>query len=263
MPGASRHRRVFVPVLTALVVLAWAALAAIGASPYGRWLEHGDFAAAGPIAAWCRSLPGGTLLLPAALQAIAWVLMITAMMLPSALPLVGAFDRLASARPDRSRLLALLVAGYVAVWAAFGLVAHGLHAALLAAAQQWSPLAAHAWVIGAATLALAGAFQFSRLKHLCLDKCRTPLGFVIEHWRGRRQAGQAFLLGAHHGLFCVGCCWALMLLMFIVGAGSLGWMLLLAALMAVEKNLPWGRRLSAPLGFVLLAAAAALVLLRA
>ena len=262
MPAAVRHRRVFVPVLLALVALAWAALAAIGASPYGRYLQHGDFAAAGPIAELCRSLPGG-MLLPAAVQALAWVLMIAAMMLPSALPLVTAFDRLASTRADHSRLLVLLVAGYVAVWAAFGLVAHALHAALLAAAQQLPGLAAHAWAIGAATLALAGAFQFSRLKHLCLDKCRTPLGFVIEHWRGRRQAWQAFTLGAHHGLFCVGCCWALMLLMFVVGAGSLGWMLLLAALMAVEKNLPWGRRLSAPLGAALLAAAAALVLLRA
>jgi predicted metal-binding membrane protein len=262
MPAAARHRRIFVPVLLALVALAWAALAALDASPYARYLDHGDFAAEGPIAEWCLSLPGGSLLLPAALQALAWVLMIAAMMLPSALPLVTAFDRLASSRADRSRLLALLVAGYVAVWAAFGLVAHGLHAALLAAAQQLPGLAANAWVIGAATLALAGAFQFSRLKHLCLDKCRTPLGFVIEHWRGQRQAWQAFALGAHHGLFCVGCCWALMLLMFVVGAGSLGWMLLLAALMAVEKNLAWGRRLSAPLGFVLLAAAVALVLLR-
>ncbi len=263
MPAVAPHRRVFVPVLLALVVLAWAALAAIDASPYARYLEHGDFVAAGPIAEWCRSLPGGTLLLPAAFQATAWVLMIAAMMLPSALPLVTAFDRLASARADRSRLLVLLVAGYVVVWAAFGLVAHGLHAALLAAAQQLPGLAAKAWAVGAATLALAGAFQFSRFKHLCLDKCRTPLGFIIEHWRGRRQAWQAFALGAHHGLFCVGCCWALMLLMFVVGAGNLGWMLLLAALMAVEKNLAWGRRISAPLGWALLVAAAALVLLRA
>jgi len=108
-------------------------------------------------------------------------------------------------------------------------------------------------------IGVAGAFQFSRLKYRCLDKCRTPLSFVIEHWRGRAQTWQAFLLGAHHGLYCVGCCWALMLLMFVVGAGSLGWMLLLAAAMAVEKNMPWGRRLSAPLGVALLAWAALLV----
>ena len=93
MPAAARHRRVFVPVLLALVALAWAALAALDASPYGRWLEHGDFAAAGPIAEWCRSLPGGTLLLPAALQALAWVLMIAAMMLPTTYPVLAMFQR--------------------------------------------------------------------------------------------------------------------------------------------------------------------------
>jgi predicted metal-binding membrane protein len=89
------------------------------------------------------------------------------------------------------------------------------------------------------------------------------LGFVIEHWRGPAPARQAFLLGAHHGVFCVGCCWALMLLMFALGTGSLGWMLLLAVLMAVEKNLPWGRRLSAPLGIALLAGALVVVAVHA
>jgi predicted metal-binding membrane protein len=74
----------------------------------------------------------------------------------------------------------------------------------------------------------------------------------MEHWRGRRDQGQSFLLGVHHGLFCIGCCWALMLLMFGVGAGSFGWMLVLGAIMAVEKNMPWGRRLSMPLGLLLL-----------
>ncbi|MGA0525166.1 DUF2182 domain-containing protein, partial [Escherichia coli] len=82
--------------------------------------------------------------------------------------------------------------------------------------------------------------------------------FVISHWRGRARERQAFALGLRHGLFCVGCCWALMLLMFVVGAGSLGWMLALAALRAIEKNVSWGRRLSAPLGVALLAGAALL-----
>ena len=119
--------------------------------------------------------------------------------------------------------------------------------------------ARHGWVLGAVTIAVAGAFQFSSLKYRCLEKCRTPLSFVIERWRGQAQGRQAFVLGAHHGLFCVGCCWALMLLMFAVGTGSLGWMLLLAAVMAIEKNVRWGRRLSAPLGVALLAWAFVLV----
>ncbi len=78
------------------------------------------------------------------------------------------------------------------------------------------------------------------------------MSFVTEHWRGSRERSRSFLLGAHHGLFCVGCCWSLMLVMFAVGLGSLGWMLALGAVMAVEKNVSWGRKLSAPLGAVLI-----------
>jgi predicted metal-binding membrane protein len=198
-------------------------------------------------------------IVPALLYAAAWALMITAMMLPTTLPLYATVERLASGRPDRGRLLWLLGLGYFAVWAAFGLVAHVLHAGLLMGIGRVPALALNPWAIGAVTLGVAGAFQFSRLKHRCLERCRSPLSFAIEHWRGRDQASQAFALGVHHGAFCVGCCWALMLLMFVVGAGSLGWMLLLAAVMATEKNLPWGRRLSAPLGIALLSGAALLV----
>jgi predicted metal-binding membrane protein len=115
------------------------------------------------------------------------------------------------------------------------------------------------WALAAAVLAIAGLFQFSRLKYHCLDKCRTPLSFAIEHWRGEAERRQALLLGLHHGLFCVGCCWAIMLLMFVVGTGSVGWMLALGAVMAIEKNAPRGQMLSAPLGVGLLAWSGAIV----
>lgn len=258
-PGVSRHRRVFVPVLAALVGLAWLTLWAWARSPYGRYLAHDDWTASGPAAFLCRAIPAGGVVVPLALYAAAWILMTTAMMLPTTLPLFNAFDRLTGQRPDHGRLLVLLGLGYVTVWGAFGLLAHGLHSGLLALLARAPALAWHGWLIGAATLALAGGFQFSALKHRCLDKCRTPLGFVIAHWRGQAQARHAFVLGMHHGLFCVGCCWALMLLMFVLGAGSLGWMLLLAAVMAIEKNTRWGRHLGAPLGFALLAWAVVLV----
>jgi predicted metal-binding membrane protein len=263
MVDAARHRRVFLPVLGALIALAWVALWAWARTPYGRYMDHGDWTASGPAAFLCRVVPAGSVVVPAALYGAAWILMSAAMMLPTTLPLFNAFDRLVAQRADRARLLTLLGLGYMAAWGAFGLLAHVLHAALLAWVGSVPALAWNGWLIGAAIIAVAGAFQFSTLKYRCLDKCRTPLSFVIEHWRGRSQAWQAFLLGAHHGLFCVGCCWALMLLMFAVGAGSLGWMLLLAAVMAVEKNLPWGRRLSTPLGVALLAWAALLVVTRA
>jgi predicted metal-binding membrane protein len=261
--GASRHRRVFVALLATLVALAWLALWAWARSPYGRYLEHGDWTASGPAAFLCRVVPAGDVVVPALLYALAWILMTAAMMLPTTLPLFNAFDRLTADRPDHARLLVLLGLGYMAVWGAFGLLAHALHGALLGLLERAPTLAWHGWVIGAATIALAGAFQFSKLKHRCLEKCRTPLSFVIEHWRGQAQARHAFALGLHHGLFCVGCCWALMLLMFALGTGSLGWMLLLAAVMAVEKNLRWGRHLSAPLGIALLAWAGVLVVTHA
>ncbi|WP_321951833.1 DUF2182 domain-containing protein [Paraburkholderia bannensis] len=259
MPGAARHRRIFVPVLGALVLLAWMTLWLWARSPYGRYLDHGDALLAGPGAGLCRAIPGGSPVLQAVLYALSWTLMIMAMMLPTTLSLFGAVERIVAGRPDRMRVLWLLVLGYVAVWSAFGLLAHGLHTLLLNGFSRVPMMLGYGWLIGAVTLAGAGAFQFSKLKHRCLEQCRTPLSFVIGHWRGRAPSREAFALGLRHGLFCVGCCWALMLLMFVVGAGSLGWMLVLACVMAVEKNISWGQRLSTPLGGALLTWSALLI----
>lgn len=261
--GLSRHHRVFLPILAALVALAWVALWAWTRSPYGRYLEHADWTASGPAAVLCRAVPAGSVVVPLVLYAAAWILMTAAMMLPTALPLFNVFDRLTAGRADHVRLLAWLVSGYMTVWGAFGLLAHGLHGAMLSLVASLPGLSWHAWLVGATVMALAGAFQFSRLKYQCLEKCRSPLSFVVAHWNGHAQAWHAFALGAQHGLFCVGCCWALMLLMFAFGTGSLGWMLVLAAVMAIEKNVPWGRRLSAPLGVALLSWAGLLVLTHA
>lgn len=259
MPGTARHRRIFLPVLGAMVVLAWMTLWLWARSPYGRYLAHGDALSSGPAAGLCRAIPGGSPVLQAALYALSWTLMIMAMMLPTTLSLSGAVERIVADRPHRLRVLALLYLGYVAIWSAFGLLAHGLHTLLLSGVARMPAMIGNGWLIGAATLACAGAFQFSKLKHRCLEQCRTPLSFVIGHWRGCAPEREAFALGLRHGLFCVGCCWALMLLMFVVGAGSLGWMLVLACVMAIEKNLAWGRRIGAPLGAALLVWSAVLV----
>jgi predicted metal-binding membrane protein len=142
--------------------------------------------------------------------------------------------------------------GYLGVWTLFGIFVHLADLALHAVVDQSQWLTANAWVLGSATFLLAGAYQFTPLKHWCLDKCRSPFSFIIGQWRGRQEQRQSFALGIHHGLFCLGCCWSLMLLMFVVGIGNIAWMLLLSAVMAAEKNLLWGRRLSAPLGTGLL-----------
>jgi len=259
----SRRVRVFLPVLAGLVALAWLALWAWARSPYGRYVEHGDWTASGPAAFLCRAVPGGDVVVPVVLYAVAWILMTTAMMLPTTLPLFNAFDRLTAQRADHGRLLMLLGLGYMTVWGAFGILAHALHSAVLALVANVPALAWRGWLIGVAIIALAGVFQFSKLKYRCLEKCRSPLSFVIQHWRGHAQSWQAFTLGAQHGLFCVACCWALMLVMFALGIGSLGWMLLLAAVMAIEKNVRWGKRLSMPLGVALLSWAFTLVVTHA
>jgi predicted metal-binding membrane protein len=252
---AAVQRRRFLALGAVLVVAAWLTLWLWGRSPYSRYLDHGNWTETAAAGALCQALPGGGAALAGLLVIAGWVLMLAAMMLPTTLPLLDIFRRLTARRPDRRSLMALIIIGYLAVWAAFGFAAHLAGLAVFAGVRQSDWLIANGWVIGAAILAIAGVYQFSALKYRCLDKCRTPLGFVIEHWRGVRERSRAFLLGVSHGAFCVGCCWALMLIMFVVGSANIGWMLALGAAMATEKNLPSGRRLAAPLGATLLLAA--------
>ena len=188
-----------------------------------------------------------------------WTVMTVAMMLPTTLPVLATFHAIAGERTGRTLLLVLAVAGYLSVWAAFGaavwcavLLVNGLVASV-----PW--LDRHAAILTPLLFLAAGAFQFSRLKYRCLDKCRSPYSFVAEHWRGTQDRWNAYRLGLSSGIFCVGCCWALMLLMFAFSVNSLAWMFVLAVVMAVEKNLPWGRRMSAPVGVSLILAGVALL----
>jgi len=252
---ATSHRSCFLPLMAALTATAWAALWLWGQSPYAHYLDHGRWTEIGVAANLCRVLPGGGEALAGLLVVAGWVLMLAAMMLPTTLPLLEMFRRLTAQRADRGLLTISVAAGYLAVWALFGVAAHLADRVVIFAARQSDYLIAHGWVIGAGVLAIAGLYQFSALKYRCLDKCRAPLGFLVEHWRGARNTRQAFLLGGRHGAFCVGCCWAMMLLMFVVGTANIGWMLALGAVMAAEKNLPAGRRLAAPVGAALLLAA--------
>jgi predicted metal-binding membrane protein len=248
------------PLLGALVVASWATLWWWSASPYGRMLGHGGWGDAGVLAALCRAVPGGDIVVPVALHGAAWVLMIAAMMLPTTFPLLAMFRRITGARPDAGRLASLVALGFVAAWFGFGIAAHLVDAAIRWAVAGNGWFIAHSAWIGAAVLAGAGLFQWSALKYRCLDQCRTPFGFVASRWHGVSPTREAIRIGLDHGLFCVGCCWALMLTMFVVGVGSIGWMLALAAMMAAEKNLPFGRRLRTPIGLALLAGSAGVLL---
>jgi predicted metal-binding membrane protein len=244
---AKSDTRLFALVALLIVALAWLALIVWGRSPYESYLDHEQLGELG------LEL-NGTYVSRASIFVAGWSLMTVAMMLPTSLPLILLFRTMTRSRPNRDQLIGLLVAGYLVIWIAFGTLAHlgdiGLHEGV----DAWHWLEDRAWVLAALPLLVAGVYQFTPLKYLCLDKCRSPYSFVTGHWHGRSPRIDAFRLGLAHGLFCVGCCWSLMLLMFAVSLGNIAWMLVIAAFMALEKNVSWGRRLSVPLGVILLAA---------
>jgi predicted metal-binding membrane protein len=154
--------------------------------------------------------------------------------------------------------MAAFIGGYALVWSAFGLAAFGFDASIHAAVNASPWLERHDWWIGGSVLALAGAFQFTSLKDACLDKCRHPGQFLMRYYE--RGPGGGFRLGARHGAFCVGCCWALMLVMFAAGVASLIWMALLTAVMIHEKTRPLGARALPVSGAALLGAASVVLL---
>jgi predicted metal-binding membrane protein len=224
------------PVAVSVAIfLAWvAAVAAHATGVAGRFhhdalLAHGTLGLAGI---------GG--------YALAWTVMVAAMMLPSAVPLLRLFVETSAGQGRRGRLLACFAAGYLAVWALFGWAALVFDGGVHGTVEAVGWLAARPWLVGAAGLGLAGAFQFSSLKDRCLTECRHPAAYLLRHYRRGPRA--AFRLGWGHGLYCLGCCWALMLVMFSVGVADLGWMAALAGLMAYEKLGRHGRAVARAAG---------------
>lgn len=247
---ADGERALLLVLLGGLSALAWFALWQWGHSPYLHY-THQAHLHAGSL--------GDSALFAGSVFVGGWTLMTVAMMLPTSLPLLSVFAQRVEHRRDRPLLVAGVVVAYLAVWALVGVAAYGLALTIRAVATGTPWIGERGWVLGAVTLVGAGLYQFTRLKGRCLDRCRSPSAFVAAHWSGERPGREALRLGAQHGVFCVGCCWTLMLLMFPLGAGNLGWMLVLGALMAVEKNLPVGRALARPLGVVLLVLGAVVI----
>jgi predicted metal-binding membrane protein len=175
----------------------------------------------------------------------AWSVMMTAMMLPSALPMIGLYA--ATQRNSSSALKAIRVGSftlmYLGLWALTGIPVYFASEALGAIGSG-----ALAYVV-AAVLIGAGIFQLSPLKRVCLRHCRSPLGFLFGHWREGWQGGLA--MGRAHALYCLGCCWALMLVLAVAGAMSLAWVLLIAAIVASEKLLPRGEWIARTTGIAL------------
>ncbi|HYM56434.1 MAG TPA: DUF2182 domain-containing protein [Solirubrobacteraceae bacterium] len=166
-----------------------------------------------------------------------WVVMMAAMMLPSVSPTVALYARMTRRRAPAAPVL--FAAGYLVTWTAAGLLAYGVFAlgrALLGGELAWD--GAGRWLAGG-TLLAAAAYELTALKDVCLSKCRSPLGFLMGSWRDGLSG--ALNMGARHGAWCVGCCWALMASLFALGVMSLAWMAVVAALIALEKTVAWGR----------------------
>jgi predicted metal-binding membrane protein len=197
------------------------------------------------------TMPGSTDWSAANLLAIwvMWSVMMAAMMLPSALPMILAFVHLAARSAEPRRGYAF-VAAYLAVWFAFS---------ALATAAQWAfqvmdwinpMIVSTSKVLTATLLLIAGVYQFSPLKRVCLASCRTPLAFLLGEWRPGVRG--AFAMGVRHGLFCLGCCWALMALLFVGGVMNLAWIAALSIAVAIEKLVPRGELIATILGVALI-----------
>jgi predicted metal-binding membrane protein len=173
---------------------------------------------------------------------VSWVVMMSAMMFPSILPMVLTFGFVQRRRRDRGSVERavsawVFVSGYLLTWTAFGVLAYGLYVgvrSLSIPALSWDR--GGPYLAGGVLLA-AAIYQLTPMKDACLSRCRAPLDFVLTHWRDGRSG--ALRMGLVHGAWCVGCCWGLMAALFALGVMSLTWMIAVAGLIAIEKLLPW------------------------
>jgi predicted metal-binding membrane protein len=178
---------------------------------------------------------------------VAWVAMMAAMMFPAVLPVVRLYAR--AAAKGQAAPVAVFVAGYLVLWAAVGIPAFFAWSRLNEPLMQGSPWAGR--VAGGVAVA-AGLYQLTPLKSVCLRHCRSPLSFFMRHGKHLDRPTGAFVAGVRHGVFCIGCCWMLMVLLVAFGAMQLAWMLGLAVLILLEKIAPFGEQLARVTGAALL-----------
>ena len=244
----SRDRLPVLAALAGLTALSWAYLALMASGmqgdPHGAvpGMAHGAMHPAPWTAAHFAMMLG------------MWAVMMVGMMLPAAAPMVLFFATFSRRSREQGHAVApvgAFVSGYVAVWSAFALAATTLQWGLDRAALLSPHMAAISPVLGGAILIAAGLYQWTPLKDACLGLCRSPVAFVMGHWRA--GTGGAFRMGAEHGAFCVGCCWALMGLLFVGGVMDLLWVAAITFAVLAEKLAPKG-------GWIARATGAALML---
>ncbi len=229
-------------VLLAVILAAWALSVWVELSGVAVRFHHHTLYESG-LPFWSSAL----------IMLAGWQIMTAAMMLPSSLGFIRMYAAAAKNAPELPASLALFLAAYFAVWSAFALLAFAGDMQVHRAVDTWPWLAAHSQVVIAATFGLAAIYQLTPLKDACLKACRHPGMYLARHYQ--RGVLNGFTIGLGHALFCVGCCWALMLVMFAAGVAHLAWMGALGVVMLLEKGARNGDRLVLPVGGVLAALA--------
>ena len=258
--AALNHDRLLISIALALVIgLAWLSLLDMNMSPAAMDMSSMDMSSLEGMAMGDAAVPW-TLSFAAMVFAM-WAIMMVAMMLPSAAPMVLLYARVAGQTPSEGSTLAptIVFAGtYVAVWTLFSLVATLVQWAL-SGAQLLSDttMALGNARIGGALLVAAGLYQWTPLKRICLANCRSPIWFLTAHWR-IGYAG-AIRLGLIHGAYCIGCCWLLMALLFFGGVMNLAWVAAVAVVVLIEKTMPVGDRVGQVAGVVAILAGVGLL----
>lgn len=192
--------------------------------------------------------PMGFTLAALGLFMVTWLLMMVAMMFPAVAPVVLTFRRWADSK-GRGGWVTVFIGGYLTIWTTIGLAAYGLMIALQESVPAGEPAAAR---VGGALLIVAGIYQWTPLKEACLSHCRSPLSVLMTHGRElSRGPSGVYKVGMHHGLYCLGCCWSLMVVLVLLGMMNLAWMALIAAFVLAEKVFPRGREIALGVGALL------------
>ena len=240
-----RDRVIIIAGIVSVAALAWGYTIYVAQSNADIGMSMG--VAAGNMRSWSG--------VDFALMFVMWAVMMVAMMVPSAAPMILLFATVNRNRRERSGPFVstgVFLSGYIVVWSLFAAGATlgnwGLHQASLLTSMMGETSSGY---LGGGLLVAAGAFQWSRLKYLCLTHCRSPLSFLMSDWR--EGAAGAFKMGLQHGRYCLGCCWILMALLFVLGVMNLVWIAALAAFVLAEKVAPAGEKLSRATGVLLFA----------
>jgi predicted metal-binding membrane protein len=242
--------------VVALASLGWFYLAFVLVGMGGSFNGLGD----GILSLMCRPrLDGSWTIGGVAIIASMWGAMTLAMMLPSAAPMIMTYAGIADTAAHKGERIVspfVLAAGYTAVWLGFAIIATLMQIAITRAALLDAGMASASGLFSGAIFIGAGIYQFSALKHACLKRCQHPFPFFFANWTTTSRG--VFRLGVKQGLYCLGCCWAMMLVMFAVGVMNVIWMAGIGIVMAVEKMLK-GRRFTHAVGVVLIVAGAAII----